>query len=124
MRFSFQFVLERLQGRDLIDAVAECLREQPVSEPRISREERPVEIRPDGATNAAAFPAALAVVAEAGDNAAERLGAFVEARPAGMVLESRQRPALTGLELALQQHVADHPRIPCDRLVREEPDAW
>ena len=40
-----------------------------------------------------------------------------------MVLEACDRPALPRHELALEQHVADHPPFPRDGLVREEPDA-
>ena len=39
-----------------------------------------------------------------------------------MVLEAGERPPLTRLELALQQHVADHPPLAGDRVQREEPD--
>ena len=67
--------------------------------------------------------AALAVVPEPGDDAAERLRAGVEDRPAGMVLEPRQRPTPARLELALDQHVADHPARPRDRVERQKPDA-
>ena len=72
--------------------------------------------------SSAALEAALAVVSEAGDDAAERLGAGVEPRAAGMVLEA-PRCAHAGLELGLEQHVADHPPLARDRLEREEPDA-
>ena len=72
---------------------------------------------------AAALEAALAVVPEAGEHASERLGAGVEARASRVVLEARQRPLLAGLELALDQHVADHAALARDGLEREEPDA-
>ena len=78
---------------------------------------------PTRAADAAALEARLAVVAEARDDAAERLAPGVEARAAGVVLEAGERPALAGLELALEQDVADHPPLARDRLVREEPDA-
>ena len=61
-----------------------------------------------------------AVVAEARDHAAERLGAVVEERSPGVVLEARERLAGRRVELALEQHVADHPPLAGDRLVREE----
>ena len=77
---------------------------------------------PIARADAAALEAGLAVVAEAGDDAAERLGAGVEPRAAGMVLEARDRPPLTRDELALEQDVADHAPLAGDRLVREEAD--
>ena len=55
--------------------VRERLREQPVGEPRVAREERAVQVRADRAPDAAALEAALAVVPEARDDAAERLRA-------------------------------------------------
>ena len=78
---------------------------------------------PTARPSAAALEAALAVVAEAGDDAAERLGAGVEPRAAGVVLEARERAALARLELALEQHVADHPPLAGDRLERQQADA-
>ena len=82
-----------------------------------------MEVRADRAPEPAALEAALAVVAEAGDDAAERLGARVEARAAGVVLEARDRAHVAGLELGLEQHVADHPPLAGDRLERQQPDA-
>ena len=61
----------------------------------------------------------VAVVAEAGDHTAERLRALVEDRPAGMVLEARHRLAPPGVELALEQDVADHPPLARDRVQRQ-----
>ena len=40
-----------------------------------------------------------------------------------MVLESGHRPAFPGVELALDEDVADHPAVAGDRLVREQADA-
>ena len=82
-----------------------------------------MQIRADRAAEPAAFVAALAVVAEAGDDAPERLGAGVEPRPARVVLEAGERLAVARLELALEQHVADHPPLAGDGLERQEPDA-
>jgi hypothetical protein len=81
-----------------------------------------VEVRADGAADAAAFEPALAVVAEAGKDPTERLGTRVEEGPAGVVLEARQRVPLPGLELALEQYVADHPLGSRDRVQREQAD--
>src|SRR5262249_43233314 len=86
-------------------------------------EEWTVQIRPDCTANPAAFKAALAVVAEPGDDATERPRTGVELRAAGVVLEPRERAHGAGLELALEQHVADHARVAGDRLAREEADA-
>jgi hypothetical protein len=57
------------------------------------------------------------------DDPAERLGAGVEQRPAGVVLEACDRPPDAGLELGLEQHVADHAPFARDGLEREQPDA-
>ena len=57
-----------------------------------------------------------------GDDAPERLGALVEVRAAGVVLEARQRPRLRRLELALEEDVADHPPLAGDGVVGEEAD--
>ena len=79
-----------------------------------------MEVRADHPAGPAAFVAARAVVAEAGEDASERLRAFVEVRAAGVVLEARQRPRLPGLELALEQHVSDHPPLPGHGVQRQE----
>ena len=117
MRLTFELVGERLElGRVAAGPVGERLGEQPVGEPRVAGQQRAVQVRAEHAAGAAALVAALAVVAEAGEDAAERLGAVVEARPAGVVLEAGQRAPLAGLELALEQHVADHPPLAGDRV--------
>jgi hypothetical protein len=85
------------------------LSQEPVREPRIPGQERAVQIGADRAAEAAALVAALAVVAETGDDPPERLGIVVEERPTGMVLESRERLTFAALELAFDQNVADHP---------------
>ena len=114
---------ERLELRRLAaGAMRDRLREQPVGEPRVARQQRPVEIRADRAAGAAALEAALAVVAEAGDDAAERLGARIEQRPAAWFSKPAS-VAVARLELALEQHVADHPPLARDRLERQQPDA-
>src|SRR5438552_317647 len=101
----------------------QSLREQPVGEPGIARQERAVQVGADRTVDAAAFPAALAVVAEPRDDAPERLRTWIEARAPGVVLEAGQRPPHPRLQLALEQDVPDHPRLACDGLVWEEPDA-
>src|SRR5688572_33349456 len=96
--------------------------QEPIGEPRVPREERAVEVRPDRAADAAAFVAALSVVPEARNDAAQGLRARVEHRAPCVVLEAGQEPALTRLELALEEHVADHAALAGHRLVREETD--
>ena len=97
MRAALELVGQRLElAAPRRRSVRERLREQPVGEPRVARQERPVEVRADRAAGAAALEAALAVVAEAGDDAAERLGAGVEPRAAGVVLEAGERPRSPG----------------------------
>ena len=68
---------------------------------------------------AAALEAGDAVVPEPRDDAAERLGAVVEDRAAGVVLEARERLAGPG---AVEQHVADHPALAGDRRERQQAD--
>ena len=50
-----------------------------------------MQVGPDGAIDAAPLVPRVAVVPEAGDDAAERLRTRVEPRPAGVVLEAGQR---------------------------------
>jgi hypothetical protein len=71
----------------------------------------------------AALEPALAVVAEAREHAAEWFCGGVEARAAGVVLEAGQRPDHTGLELALEQHVADHAPLAGDGIEGEKADS-
>src|SRR5687768_2851418 len=99
------------------------LRQEPVGEPGVPREERAVEVRPDRTADAAAFESALSVVPEARDDAAESLGTRIEHRAPGVVLEARQKLALAGLELAFEEHVADHAALAGHCLVRKEADA-
>ena len=88
-----ELVGERLELDLAAGRVRERVREQPVGEPRVAREQRAVEVRAVDAALPAALVAGRAVVAEARDHAAERLGALVEDRPAGVVLEARERAA-------------------------------
>src|SRR5205807_365561 len=125
VRAAFELVGQRLEPRWGVgaEAVRERLREQPVREPRVAREQRPVEVGADHAAGAAALEAALPVVAEPGEDASERLGTGVEPRASRVVLEPGERAPLAGLELALEQHVADHAALSRDCLEREQPDA-
>ena len=64
---------QRLELRRLAAGrMRERLREQPVGEPRVARQQRPVQVRADRPADAAALEAGVAVVAEPGDDAAER----------------------------------------------------
>ena len=124
MRARLERVRKRCElGRLAARAMGERLLEQPVGEPRVARQERAVEIGADRATDAAAFVAALAVVPEAGDDAAERLGTGIEPRAARVVLEAGERLPVARLELALEQDVADHPPLARDGLERQQADA-
>src|SRR5262249_49615017 len=71
----------------------------------------------------AALVAALAVVPEAGDDASERFCAVLEHGPPGMVLETGERPLDPGLQLALEQDVADHPPLARDGVEWQPADA-
>src|SRR5580765_6611585 len=99
------------------------LPEQPVGEPGVPRQEWTVEVGPYDPAQATAFEAALAVVAEAGDDTPEWIRAWIEPGSTDMVLEAGKRAFDPGLELALEQHVADHASFPRDRVEREQSDA-
>src|SRR2546423_15261822 len=105
MRLVFELVAEGCQFRRLAVAMRERLPEQPVGEPRVPRQEWTVEVRPDRTPDAAAFPAALAVVAEPGDDPAEWLRARVQVRPSRVILAARQRATQPRLEVALPQDI-------------------
>src|SRR5204863_774261 len=93
MRAGLELVGERLElGRIAAGRVRERVFEEPVGKPRISRQERAVQVRADRACQPAALEAALAVVAEPRDDAPERLGVRVEVRAACVVLETGDRP--------------------------------
>ena len=92
MGLGFELVGQRLQLGRLAVAMRERLREQPVGEPGIPRQERAMEVRPEGASDAATLPTTLAVIAEPGHDSAERLRALVQTGSSRVVLEARQRP--------------------------------
>ena len=81
-----------------------------------------MQVRPDGTADTDSLVARLAVVPEARDDAPERLGARIQPRAPGMVLEAGDRSPLTGDELAFEQDVADHPLLAGHGLVWEEAD--
>ena len=82
-----------------------------------------MQVRPDRAPEPAALEATLAVVSEPRHDPAEWRRAGIEPRPARVVLESRKRPPVVGIELALEQDVADHPAVTGDCLEREQAHA-
>src|SRR3954464_3902905 len=82
-----------------------------------------MQVCPDRPACATALVAALAVVAEAGDDSAQGLGALLEDRPPGMVLEAGERPLRARLQLALEQHGADHPARSRNGVERQQADA-
>ena len=78
-----------------------------------------MQVRPVDAPGAAALVPRRPVVPEAGEDAAERLGALVEDRAARVVLEAGERLAGPG---AVEQDVADHPALAGDRVQRQQAD--
>ena len=79
-----------------------------------------MEIGADRAPEATALEARRPVVPEAVRDASERLGVGIQQGAPGVVLEPGKLPGGAGLELTLQEHVADHPRRARDGLVAEE----
>src|SRR5262249_60217077 len=75
------------------------------------------------ASGRAALSDAVVPLPAAVAHAASRLRPLVEERAARVVLEPGQRAALTRLELALEQHVADHPSLARDGVQREQAHA-
>jgi hypothetical protein len=119
----FELVRKRRQLRRLTEAMCQGLPEQPVGEPGVPRQEWTVEVGPDDSAYTTAFEAALAVVAKAGDDTPERIRAWIQPGSTDVVLEAGKRTSDPGLELALEQHVADHASLPRDRVEREQADA-
>src|SRR6185437_14731763 len=111
------------QLRRLTEAMCEGLPEQPVGKPGVAGQEWTVEVGPDDTARTTALEAALAVVAEAGDDTPEWIRAWIEPGPTDVVLEAGKRTSDPGLELALEQHVADHASFPRDRVERKQSDA-
>ena len=64
-----------------------------------------------------------AIVSEARHDPAERQRTLAEDRAAGMVLEADDRPPVSGIELALDQHVADETQVPGHGVQREDAGA-
>src|SRR6266542_305203 len=122
VRLMLELVGERLQLRRLTEPMGQRLRKKPIGEPGVARQQRTVQVGADRAADATTLPAALAVVADPGDHPTQRLRPAVEARATRVILEARKCPARAGLELALEQHVADHPCLARHGVEWKEPD--
>ena len=123
MRRELELVGERLEpGGSPPVAVRERLREQPVREPRVARQQRPVQVRADARpTRQPSKPVSPSLPKPATTRpSGSRPGRGASGRRGS---RSRRASALARLELAVEQHVADHPPLAGDRVEREEPDA-
>ena len=120
MRLVLEIIGERLELGRFPVPMLEGTREEPIREPRIPRQQRPVEVRADRRPDARTLQAAFAVVPEPGYDTSDRLRTRVEPRHPGMILEPGQRLMHARLELAVQQTVSDHPSLARNRLVREQ----
>ena len=101
MGLVLELIRQRLEQRQIACSMGDRLREQPVGEPRVAGQQRPVEVGADRPAEAAAFVATLSVVAEPGHDASEGLGAWIENRPPGVILEAGKGSFRPGLKLAL-----------------------
>jgi hypothetical protein len=119
----FELVGKGRQLRRLTEAMGQGLAEEPVGEPGVARQKWPVEVGTDNPAHTTALEAALAVVPEARDDTPERIRAWIEPGSADVVLEAGERASDSGLELALEQHVADHASVPRNGVEREYSDA-
>src|SRR2546425_5655222 len=123
MGLMLELVWQRLEQRQIACSMGDRLGEQPVGEPRVAGQQRSVEVGADRPAEPAALVTTLSVVAEPGHDAAQRLGAGVEDRPPGVVLEAGERPLRAGLELAFEQDVADHPPGPGNGVEWQQADS-
>ncbi len=116
-------MLERVRERWKLDPVAACvlerLGEQPVCEPRVAREQRPVEVGAVDPAGTGALEPRASVVAEARDDPAERRCLRIQERAAAVILEARE---LLAGPLAVDEDVPDHPPLAGDRLERQQAD--
>ena len=101
----------------------ERLREQPVGEPRVARQERPVQVRPDrhGRRGSPRSRSRRRCRSRRRRARAARAPASRRVRPAWFSKPASVR--CRRLELALEQDVADHPPLAGDRVEREHADA-
>src|SRR6476646_301531 len=118
-----ELIRQRLEQRQSACSMGDRLREQPVGEPRVAGPQRPVEVGADRPAEAAAFVATLSVVAEPGHDASEGLGAWIENRPPGVILEAGKGSFRPGLKLAFEQDVADHATRPGNGVEWQQPDS-
>src|SRR5437763_1089936 len=80
---------------------------QPVREPHVLGQQRPVQVGPNHAAAAGALVAVLAVVAVALEDPAEGLSPRTEVRPPAVVLKPSHDRALAGFQLDLDGGVSD-----------------
>src|SRR5262245_5694258 len=123
MSLPLEVVRELAQLRRLPEPVLERALEEPVREPGVPRQERAVEVRSDRRSDAAPLEAALAVVAEAGEDATEWRCLRVEPRDSRMVLEAGDGAPVSRHEVALDQTVADHAPFAGHGVEREQAGA-
>ena len=110
-------------GWSAAGGVCERLGDEPVGEPRVPRQERPVEIGADRAP-AAGTPRNPTRRHSRSRKPPVRAAPHPDRDRSDLHDSRTRRPAaFTRLELAFEQHVADHPSVARDRLVGEEPDA-
>jgi hypothetical protein len=102
VRVALEIVRQGIERRRFAKAARERLAKEPVGKPGVPGQQGAVEIGPDGPLQAATFEAVLAVVAEPSNDFAEGPRSILEKRPAGVVLESGQRPRRARFELALE----------------------
>jgi len=102
-------VVKRRQLRLRPVAARERELDQPVGEPRVLRQQRAVEVRPEHVHPPHALESVLAVVAVPADHAAERLGALPEIGAPAVVLEPSEEPRARA-EVDLDRDVADQAR--------------
>ena len=79
-----------------------------------------MEVRPDDPAATATLETARSVVPEACYDSAQRLGTRFEHRSPRVVLEPGQRSPNSGLELAFEQDVADHPALSGNGVERKD----
>ena len=123
MRFLLECVGQRSKRRSFPEPVRQRPSQQPVGKPWVPGQQRPVEIRADRRSDPAALETARAVVAEARNDAAERLRTSLEPSEPRVVLEARQRVLFARLELAFEQAVPDQPPLARNRVERKQPGA-
>jgi hypothetical protein len=112
---------EGIEGRALAVAAAEGELDQVVGEPGVLGQQRAVQVGADQVVAVDALEAVAAVVAEAVQDPAERLGAGAEVGAPAVVLEAGENTR-RAVDLGLDRDVADQPRaLLADRLEVGDP---